>query len=201
MKSIQEIHAAIKTHYAGGASGSVAEVVSAVTNAPLAIQPLNGGLPITPLNESNPQRGRMTDWFENRLIDFIFRGQALTLPANLFVALYSTAIMDNGSAIELSGPGYARAIIPRSLLAWAGTQGAASTDPSSGSSGMTSNNVPIQFPIASGEWGTALWWAILDAAVAGNMLFYGELLYPRTIFPGDTPVTYAPGNMTIQIDI
>jgi hypothetical protein len=151
----------------------------------------------------------MSDWLENRLIDFIFRAQPYTLPDNLYVALYATPIADDFGAAgasppeELSGEGYARAVIPRSPLAWAGTQGVGftePTEPSWGTTGRTSNNVPIQFPAATGDWGTALWWAIHDAPTGGNMLYYGELLYPRTIYPGDVPVSFGPGDMAVWID-
>jgi hypothetical protein len=142
----------------------------------------------------------MTDYFENKLIDYVFRNQAITLGPNLYVGLYSTMISEDADAAELGGEGYARAAVPRSLPAWAGTQGAGSAEPSVGSSGMTSNNALIQFPVPQGEWGTALWWAILDAPSGGNMLYYGELLFPRTIYPGDAPISFSPGDMTVWID-
>jgi hypothetical protein len=182
MKTVEEIYAEIKAQYASGGEGSLAAVAQAVAAS------------------SGLQGGRMSDWFENRMIDHIFRGQVLTLPPALYIALYSTRVTEDSDAEELNGEGYARAVIPRSLSAWAGTQGPGSTEASSGASGLTCNNVPIQFPIAQGEWGTALWWAILDAPAGGNMLYYGELLYPRTVYPGDTPITFAPGDMTIWID-
>ena len=148
----------------------------------------------------NVLEGRMSDYLENKLIDFIFRGQNYTLPVNLYVALYSTPIRDYLDAEELSGEGYARVAVPRTLLSWAATQGPGITEPSGGTSGMTSNNIPVQFPVARSEWGTATWWGILDAPTGGNMLFYGELLFPRTIYPGDMPITFQPGDMMIWID-
>jgi hypothetical protein len=182
VKTIDEIYNEIKQQYIQGATGTVAEMAETAQGIPGA------------------QHGRMSNYLENKMIDFIFRGQNYVLPTTLYAALYSARITEDADAEELSGDGYARVPVPRSLLSWAGTQGAGSAEPSSGGSGFTSNNVAIQFPLAKDEWGTALWWAILDAPAGGNILFYGELLYPRTIYPGDTPITFDPGNMTIWID-
>jgi hypothetical protein len=182
VRSSEEILNEIRQQYQQGAPGTVNDVAQSITD--------RGDLP----------RGRMTNWFENRLIDFIFRGQNYIPPTNLYVALFSTRITDDAEAEELSGDGYARVIAPRSLFAWAGTQGPGSVEISNGNTGRTSNNNTVQFPVAQGEWGTALWWAIMDAPAGGNMLYYGELLYPRTIYPGDTPLTFDPGDMTIWVD-
>ena len=183
MRSIEEIYGGIRQRYAeGGVDETVSGIVSAMPQSPSIFG------------------GRMANYLENKLIDFIFRGQNYVLPANLYIALYSTPIRDDVDAEELSGEGYGRVVVPRTLFAWAGTQGQNSIELSSGESGLTSNNVPIQFPVAKGEWGTALWWGILDAQTGGNMLYYGELLFPRTVYPGDMPITFQPGDMAIWID-
>jgi hypothetical protein len=182
MRSSEEILSEIRARYQQGATGTVNDVVQSITDS--------GGMP----------RGCMSNYFENKLLDFILRGQNYTPTTNFYVALFSTPITEDAEAEELSGDGYARALIPRSLTQWAGTQGAGSTAVSNGETGRTSNNNAIRFPVAQGEWGTALWWAIMDAPTGGNMLYYGELLYPRAIYPGDTPITFEPGDFTIWID-
>jgi len=145
--------------------------------------------------------GRMTNWLENKIIDLVFRGVEFTIPDNFYVGLYSTPISDEANAVEITGQGYARAMIPRSLTSWAGTQGAASVVPSNGDSGRTSNNVPIEFPMATGEWDVAMWFAIHDALTGGNMWFYGQLLYPRIVYPGDTPIVFNAGDLSVWIDV
>ena len=67
---------------------------------------------------------QLTDFAENKLADMA-RGQAWTLPANLFVG-FASAATDN-AVTELSGSGYARAAAPRALGTWAGTQAVGST--------------------------------------------------------------------------
>jgi hypothetical protein len=68
----------------------------------------------------------LSDFFENKWIDFIFRAQALgitgataaagTGPATLYVALFTTADNDAGSArVEVSGGSYARVAVTSSL--------------------------------------------------------------------------------------
>ena len=144
--------------------------------------------------------GAMTNFFENKIVDFIFRGQALSLPLSFYVALFTTPPSDAGGGTEVDGGGYTRVSIPRSLEAWAGTQEALSIEPSEGTSGTTYNNLPIQFPEATATWGTITHFALLDAETGGNMLFWGELGMPRSIYAGDSPTTFLPSDMSYQID-
>lgn len=139
-----------------------------------------------------------SDFLENRLVDHILRGQTFsaTSPANLFVALYTAAPNDAGGGNEVSGNNYARVSVSRALASWAGTQGAGTTTASSGTGGVTSNNVTITFPTPSGTWGTVTHFAILDAATGGNMFFHGALTTAQTINAGNT-VSFAPGQLTI----
>lgn len=76
----------------------------------------------------------LTDFAENKLIDAVFRGQALGAPATFYVALFTTACSDSAAGTEVStiGTGYARAAVTSSLANWAGTQAAGSTTASSG---------------------------------------------------------------------
>lgn len=80
-----------------------------------------------------------SDFAENKIIDAVFRGQALGAPATLYVGLFTAAPSDAGGS-------YARVAVVSNLANWAGTQAAASTVASSGTSGTTSNNAKITFP-------------------------------------------------------
>jgi len=105
----------------------------------------------------------MTDYLENKLIDQLFRGQAYTFPAGLHVGLLTAAPSDTGGGTEVSGNAYARQDLAPSLTNWAGTQAAASTTASSGTSGTTSNNVAITFPTPTASWGTVTHFGVWDA--------------------------------------
>jgi hypothetical protein len=141
----------------------------------------------------------MSDYLENKLIDQIFRAQAYTFPTTLYVGLLTAAPSDTGGGTEVTGNAYARASVASSLVNWAGTQAAASTVASSGTTGTTSNNGSISFPTPTAAWGLVTHFGIYDAATGGNLLFYGALTIQKTINQGDT-VLFPAATLSIQID-
>jgi hypothetical protein len=141
----------------------------------------------------------MSDYLENKLIDQIFRAQAYTFPTTLYVGLLTAAPSDTGGGTEVTGGSYARVAVTNSLANWAGTQGATTTVASSGTTGTTSNNAAITFPVPSAGWGTVAYFGIYDASSAGNLLFYGTLGIAKTINTGDT-VTFPISSLSIQLD-
>lgn len=142
-----------------------------------------------------------SDYLENKMVDFLFRGQTFTPPATLYIALFTTADNDAGTArVEVSGGSYARAAVTSSLANWAGTQGAATTAASTGNTGTTSNNNAIPFPAPTANWGSIVGIGIFDAATAGNELWYGTLTTPKTVNSGDAAPSFAAAALSIQID-
>jgi hypothetical protein len=143
----------------------------------------------------------MSDYLENKIIDFVFRGQTFTPPATLYIALFTTADNDAGSArVEVSGGSYARVPVTSSLTNWAGTQGAGTTVASSGTSGTTSNNGAITFAAPTANWGTVQGMGIFDALTGGNELWYGALATPKTVNSGDAAPSFSAAALSIQID-
>lgn len=145
-----------------------------------------------------------TDYLENALVDWIFRGQAVpTLPASLHVALFTANPGEAGGGTEVSttGTNYARASVTRALASWAGTQAAGSTTASTGNTGTTSNNAAITFnaPGATG-WGVITGVGIMDAATGGNMLMFGALTTSKTVNANDAAPSFAIGQMQWQVD-
>ena len=114
-----------------------------------------------------------TNYLENKLVDHVFRGIPYTPPAIGYVALFTTATTDAGGGTEASGGGYVRSATPFNAANWSGTQAAGSTTASTGTTGMSSNNVKIDFPLMPAA--TATHFAIFDAAVGGNMLVHAPL--------------------------
>lgn len=141
----------------------------------------------------------MSDYLENKIIDWLFRAQTFTTPAGLHIGLLTAAPSDTGGGTEVSGNAYARVNLAPSLTNWAGTQAAASTTASTGTSGTTSNNSAVTFPTPTASWGTVTHFGIWDAATAGNLLFYGALNISKTINSGDT-VTFPISTLSVQID-
>lgn len=152
----------------------------------------------------------MSDFLENKIIDFLFRGQALgvtgasaaagTGPTSVFVALYTANPTDATAGTEVTGGAYARVSITSSLANWAGTQAAASTVASSGATGTTSNNASITFPAPTANWGVITGFALMDALTAGNMLFFGALTTSKTVNNGDAAPTFSAAALSLQID-
>jgi hypothetical protein len=143
----------------------------------------------------------LSDYLENKLVDFVFRGQPFTPPTTLYVALFTTADNDAGSQrVEVSGGSYARVAVASSLANWAGTQGAGTTVASTGTSGTTSNNNSITFPAPTAGWGTVVGIGIFDAATGGNELVYGALATSKTINSGDAAPLFSAAALSLQLD-
>ena len=141
----------------------------------------------------------LSDYLENKLIDHVFRAQAYTAPTTIYVALYTSACSDAAVGTEVTGGSYARPGLAASLVNWAGTQAAASTVASSGTSGTTSNNAAITFVTPSAGWGTVTYIGLMDAVTAGNLLVCTALTVGKTINSGDT-VSFPAASLTNQID-
>lgn len=152
----------------------------------------------------------MSDFLENKLLDWLLRGQAIgitgasaaagTGPTNSYVGLFTANPSDTGGGTEVATGSYARVAVASSLANWAGTQAAASTAASSGTSGTTSNNGAITFPTPSANWGTITGIGIFDASSAGNLLFWAPLTVSKTVNNGDPAPSFAAAALTIQID-
>lgn len=125
----------------------------------------------------------MSDYLENELLDHALGTGALTSPASIYLALFTTDPTDADSGTEVSGNGYARQEI---------TFGAAA-------SGTASNSTEETFTASGGNFGTITHFGIYDAATAGNLLFHGGLTTSRTINDGDT-LTVPVGAIDITFD-
>ena len=139
----------------------------------------------------------LSNFLRNKIIDWFHRAQTYTPPANVYIALCTTAPVagTGGTEVSTSGTGYARQAIASSLTDWAGTQGATTTAASSGTTGTTSNNLTLSFGSATISWGTISHWEAYDAPTGGNRLFYGTIVdaggapTPRAVGAGD-PVAF-----------
>jgi hypothetical protein len=142
----------------------------------------------------------MSDYLENKLIDFIFRGVQYIPSENLYVALCTTVPedSDSGSTIsEISGGNYSRVKIPCLASSWYST-GGSTTAVSNGSNGRTGNAVPVEWNNITWQ-GTVIAMAICDSPNGGNMLVYGELTQSKTIIPGNS-LTFLVNQITYTID-
>jgi hypothetical protein len=143
----------------------------------------------------------ISDYLENKLIDFLFRAQSYSPPATLYFGLLTAAPSDTGGGTEVSGGAYARVGVTASLANFAGTQSAGSTSASSGTGGQTSNNGAITFPSPSGaNWGSVTHMGLYDASTSGNLLAWVALTTPKTVNDGDAAPSFAAAAFTFTID-
>lgn len=152
----------------------------------------------------------LSDFLENKLIDWLLRAQAIgiagasaaagTGPVTTWVGLYTVSPADAAGGTEVTGGSYARVAITSALANWAGTQAAASTTASSGTSGTTSNNGVVTFPAPTANWGVVVAMGLFDAVTAGNLLIYGAVTPNKTINNGDPAPTYPISALSIQLD-
>jgi len=110
-----------------------------------------------------------TNFLETEILDHVFAGAAYSAPGTHYLALF-TAVADgeSGSVTELSGSAYAR-------------QSVAFTT----SGNTTSNNAAVEFPTATGSWGTVTHVGVYDASSSGNLMAYATLSSSKTIDTGD----------------
>lgn len=142
--------------------------------------------------------GGCSDWLANKLIDFIWRGQAFTFPATLHAGLLTAAPTNAGGGTEVGGGvGYGRVAITGSLANWSGTQGAGTTVASTGTSGQISNNAAITWSAPTGSWGAVGWVGYYDAASAGNLVFWAPLAATKTVGAGSSAPSFPAGSQTI----
>lgn len=151
----------------------------------------------------------MTDFLENKLIDWFFRAQAIGItgasagagsgPATLYFGLLTAAPSDSSGGTEVSGGSYARVAVTTGTSAFANTQ-ASGTGASTGTGGTTSNSNAITFPAPTANWGSVTHFGVWDASSGGNLLIHGALTTPKTVNNGDAAPSFAAAAFTFQMD-
>jgi hypothetical protein len=132
-----------------------------------------------------------SQYLENACLNW-FRGTTFpAVPANLYIALFTTAPVNgvDSSAVEVSGGSYARKSFVPNTSNFGAPSGAAPA-----SSVLGANQV---FVTPTGSWGTVVGWAMYDASSAGNMIAYGTFS-GVAVGTGDT-VEFLSGNLTLSV--
>jgi hypothetical protein len=124
----------------------------------------------------------MSNFLENALINATLRNTAYTSPTTVYLGLYTTDPTDADAGTEVSGNGYARQSI---------TFGAPSN-------GVSTNSAAIEFPQATGSWGTVAYVGIRDASTGGNLLYHTPLDASKTIATGDV-FRVAAGSLSVTL--
>lgn len=134
-----------------------------------------------------------SDYLEDKVLDHVFGGTAYTAPTTLYVGLFTSTASDSAAGTEVSGNGYARQTAAFTVSGTSPTTAASSAN--------------IEFPEATGSWGTITYAGIFDASSSGNMLAYAQLTDPsdfstplsKTVSTGDV-LRINAGNLKVTLD-
>ena len=116
-----------------------------------------------------------SDFLEDELLDHWLGAAAYTAPANVFVALFTSATDDTGGGTEVTGGSYARKSVTNNLTEWPASSG-----------GSKSNANAVLFVEPTADWGLVTHFALFDALTTGNMLAHNALTASETINSGNT---------------
>ena len=122
----------------------------------------------------------ISNYLETNFINASVRNTAYTPPATVYIALYSTAPTASTAGVELTGNGYSRQSVAF----------AAPTVDGSASNGI------VTFGPATADWLNVVSTAVVDAATAGNILYFQSK--GASIKSGDT-IEIAAGDITLTI--
>ena len=110
--------------------------------------------------------------------------------ARVYVALCQTAPTEAAGGEEVTGAGYARPAATFTLLAVPANAAA--------------NATAVDFPPATGDWGTVAHFEIWTQAIGGTRLYWGQLVDPTDGVPIEIEVTagnvlrFSPGTLVVQ---
>ena len=112
----------------------------------------------------------MSDYLELKMLDHVLGTAAYTYPSQTYIGLSTGSFADAGTgSSEISGNSYARVAI--------------NFDAASG--GTTDNSAVVDFPTATGSWGTISHYGLFDASSSGNLLIHGAFSASKAIASGD----------------
>lgn len=137
----------------------------------------------------------LSNYAEFGLINHMLRGIAYTAPTTVYVGLvkgFNSGNLESGTVDEPNTGGYARQSYASSTGNWI-------TPYVSGSATVTHNTTAIEFPVATASIGDISGVFISDAAVSGNVLFYGQLTSSRNVREGDQFV-FSSGALKISFN-
>jgi hypothetical protein len=126
-----------------------------------------------------------SNYLEAALLNHVFRGIAMSSPATVYVALYTSdpTDADTGAEVDDDGTAYAREAVAFGAP----------------SSGVIANTADIEWAEATGSWGTVTHVGIRDADTGGNLLAHGQLLVAKTVGVG-TIFKIKAGDLTVSLD-
>tara|TARA_R100000951_G_scaffold78684_2_gene66424 strand:- start:1466 stop:1846 length:381 start_codon:yes stop_codon:yes gene_type:complete len=120
--------------------------------------------------------------FETTVLTWAFSTSSATRPTAWHLALYTAAPDDTGGGTEVSGSAYARQSVTFTI-----------------SGNTASNTSALEFPTATGAYGTVTHVGVFDAASGGNLIAYAALTTSKAIDTGDV-LRVPAGDLDITLD-
>lgn len=109
-----------------------------------------------------------TNDLETRVLQWALTNGSPTRPTAWWVGLFTAAPGEAGGGTEVSGSAYTREAVTFTV-----------------SGDTATNSGAVEFPEATGTWGTITHIAVFDAETSGNMLVYATLTASKAIASGD----------------
>jgi len=110
-----------------------------------------------------------TNYLRQAVANHVLKGVIYTPPSVRYLALFVITPTASLAGTEVSGGSYAR-------------QSCTFVTPVLG---VSSNSLIITFSIPTADWGLVEGVGLFDASTGGNMLYFGSLGTPRTVWTGD----------------
>jgi hypothetical protein len=123
-----------------------------------------------------------SNYLENKVMDHVFGGVNYTAPSTLYLALYTSNPDEGNTGTEVSGGSYARQTIAFTVT-----------------NNLASNTSAIEFPVATGTWGTITHIGVMDSLTTGNLLAYAQLTASKAVSAGDA-LRFPVGDIDITLD-
>ena len=129
--------------------------------------------------------GSFSNFAEDLVLNWLLTTNSATRPTAWYVSLYTVAPGEGTSGTEVSGNNYSRTAATFSVTGTAPT--------------TASNTAAVEFPTASGSWGTIVAAGIMTASTGGSLLAYGDLTASKAIDTGDV-LRFNTGEIDVTLD-
>ena len=123
-----------------------------------------------------------TNDLETRVLQWALTNGSPTRPTAWYIGLFTAAPGETGGGTEVSGGSYVRKAVTFTV-----------------SGNLATNSAAVEWPTATGSWGTITHVAVFDALTSGNMLVYASLTSSKTIASGDV-LRIPAGDLDVTLD-
>lgn len=119
-----------------------------------------------------------SNYLENKVLDHFLGTASTSMPAQVYLALFTSDPTEAGSGTEVTGGSYARQAV----------------DFNAASGGSAANNADVAF--AGMPSATVTHVGLYDASSGGNLLYYGPATASQTVSAGNT-LTVPSGTLVV----